>query len=454
MVTDKRKLSNKDILNTATLIPLKSKVKMEDKETPLNSFNIFDRKVVEEFESNPDGSKYSMALFHFFDNGTIKDINLPKEMDKDTAQNMIDLINNVITKLFRNKTEDDNNGIKIRTRTDKKKKSLIEYEPPKEFVDKYSNTRFRGSRITKTVERDLEDDKLTEIRANTNLILETQKEEEDYIDFGLQNFFFDSSSKISAMKSENNKIEDAELVIKLASKFNFMDSEELIKSILEKETEEQNRKAEEAKEDAPITEQQLRQLKWEGSFGWDWVIASTNILGQTISITYSISLKDGKVKNSLTLKVGSLNIPLGNTGGVSSDKKGGKQDGGEKEIARVPVITGVTIGLKLGGSLGFDVTFTNNIFTISLNGKVYAKAELTIGIDDIASIKAGVTGDLINLTFSCSIKKSGNYYYKNGISLTAKAGAISVYAKGEFLWFEVFNFSKQLWDGWSKTITW
>ena len=454
MVTDKEQLPNKVILNTAALIPLKSKVKMENKEADLSAFNIFDEKTVKEFEENPDGSKYTMALIHFYENGTIKDINLPKEMDKDSAQNMVDLINNVITKLYRNKTEDDINGIQIKTKTDRKKKSLIEYEPPKEFEDKHTKTHFKGSRITKTVERDIEDDQLTEIRANTNLVLETQKEEKDYIDFGLKNFHFDSSSKISAIRTEKNKIEYVELVKRLISKLHLMESEELIQSIVDKETEEQNKKAEEAKEDAPITEQELRKLKWEGSFGWDWVIASTNILGQSISITYSISLKDGKVKNSLTLTIGRLNIPLGNKDGVSSDKKGGKQEGGEKEIATIPIVLGVKLGVKLGGSLGFDVTYANSIFTIKLNGRVYAKAEVTIGIDNIADIKAGVTGDLINLTFSCSIKKSGNYYYKDSISLTASAGAISVYAKGTLVWIEVFNISEKLWDGWSKTIYW
>lgn len=454
MVTDKEQLPNKVILNTAALIPLKSKVKMENKEADLSAFNIFDEKTVKEFEENPDGSKYTMALIHFYENGTIKDINLPKEMDKDSAQNMVDLINNVITKLYRNKTEDDINGIQIKTKTDRKKKSLIEYEPPKEFEDKRTKTHFKGSRITKTVERDLEDDQLTEIRANTNLVLETQKEEEDYIDFGLQNFHFDSSSKISAIRTEKNKIEYADLVKRLMSKFNFVESEELIQSIIDKEIEEQDKLVEESEEDAPMNEYELRKLGWTGSFGWDWKIASTNILGQTITVTYSISLKSGKVKNTITLSLGSLTIPLGNTGGVSSDKTGGKQNGGEKQIATIPIVAGVTLGVKLGGSLGFDITFKNNIFSISLNGKVYAKAEVTIGIEYIANIKAGVTGDLISVTFTCSIKKSGSSYSKSSISLKANAGAISVYAKGTLVCFEIFNISKKLWDGWTKTITW
>ena len=68
---------------------------------------------------------------------------------------MVDLINNVIPKLTRNKTEDDNNGIKIKTIKSRKKQSLREYENPKEFTDKYTNTTFKGSKITKEVEREI-----------------------------------------------------------------------------------------------------------------------------------------------------------------------------------------------------------------------------------------------------------------------------------------------------------
>ena len=84
------------------------------------------------------------------------------------------------------------------------------------------------------------------------------------------------------------------------SKFNFVESEELIQSIIDKEIEEQDKLVEESEEDAPMNEYELRKLGWTGSFGWDWKIASTNILGQTITVTYSISLKSGKVKNTIT----------------------------------------------------------------------------------------------------------------------------------------------------------
>ena len=193
MVTNKEKS-----LNTAYLVVLKSKTEMKEKEASLNSFDIFDEKTVKEFEENPDSSKYPMSLFHYYENGTIKDIDLPEEMGKEDAQNMIDLINNVVPNLIRNKTDDDNNGVIIQTKNDNEKQYLTENEIPKEFTDKYTNSTFKGSIITKEIERDIQNETINEIRANTSLFLETQEEEENknYIDFGLKNFFYNSSSTI------------------------------------------------------------------------------------------------------------------------------------------------------------------------------------------------------------------------------------------------------------------
>lgn len=83
IVTDKKSLENNDTLNIAALVILDSKIKIEDKEAPLYSFNIFEEKIVQEFEEEPNGTKNPMAIFHFYKNGTKKDILLPEEMDKD-----------------------------------------------------------------------------------------------------------------------------------------------------------------------------------------------------------------------------------------------------------------------------------------------------------------------------------------------------------------------------------
>lgn len=148
MLTDKERLPEDDFLYTAYIVLLQSNVEMEGQQTPLNSFDIFDEKVIKEFEQNPNGGKYPMAVFRFYQSGALKDINVPTDMDKTDAQNIIDLINDVIPKLRRNQKEDNEEGLEVRTRTEKKKKTYVEYQPPKEYVDKYTKAHFKGSKIT------------------------------------------------------------------------------------------------------------------------------------------------------------------------------------------------------------------------------------------------------------------------------------------------------------------
>ena len=458
MITDKEELPNKVILNTATLVVLNSNIELEGQQSPLNSFNIFDEKVVEEFKKNPTGEKYPMAVFHFYENGTIKDVNFPKEMDKENIESIYELIDNVMPKLVRNRTEDKENGIEIKTRTDKKKKTLIingRNQRIGDHVIEHLNVT-KAPRSCYTVERDIEDDKITEIRAKTNLYFETQKEENDYIDFGIKDFYYDTSSVIVATENKENKVDDANLVKDLVSKLDFVETGKLLNSILDKEEEELKKKAKEAEEELPISENQLRNLGWSGSFGWDWTIANSNILGQTVKVVYSISLSGGKVKNSLSLNFNSFSVPLGNTDGASSDTSK-KANSNEKEVGQIPLgSVAVTLSVKVGGSLDFDVKFKNNVFTIKLGGSVYAKAGVIFGWDKVASIEVGVKGTLISASFSTSIQKNSNgSYSKKSISLTASAGAVSVYAKGTLLTLTLFNKSYEVWKGWPVvTKTW
>ena len=64
------------------MIILDSSGKIGENSTKLNSFNIFDELIVNEFELNPNGSQYPMGKFSFFKNGTISEIELPNDMDK------------------------------------------------------------------------------------------------------------------------------------------------------------------------------------------------------------------------------------------------------------------------------------------------------------------------------------------------------------------------------------
>ena len=139
--------------------------------------------------SNPDGTKYPFALFKFYENGTIDDIKLPANMDAYYTQSIIELIENVVPKLTRNRTEDISNGLDIKTKKDKKKKTLVESQSPKEIPN------FKGSKFVKSIERDIENNQLIKIRTDSNINLET-KLEKDQSYFGLKDFNYEQKFNI------------------------------------------------------------------------------------------------------------------------------------------------------------------------------------------------------------------------------------------------------------------
>ena len=474
-------LTNKnDSLNTANIVLLKSKTRMKDKEASLNSFDIFDETVVKEFEENPDGSKYPIAEFHFFDNGTIYDINLPEEMTKEEAQNMVDLINNVIPKLTRNKTEDENNGIKIRKTKSRKKQSLTEYENPKEFIDKYTNTTFKGSKITKEVEREIENETISEINTNTNLYLETQEEKDNknYFDFGFKNFYYNSSSKIILRQIQKEQKDIINLVKRLTSKLTLMESEQLIQAKISKEIEEQQKNLNQSQIqnetvldtttiNENITEEKNLRIRnldsgdsgdnRESFFGFHWDVIKTNILGQDTSVGYYVELSGGKITNGLFLKFGWSTYKVGNLYGLTKNKKKGSERQDDIPLAKIPLgCLPVKLSIKVGSSLDFGVNLGLDNIKVELSGSLFMKAAVEFGIDNFASIEAGIRGDFIKVSFSTSFKRKWDWtYYKDKISLKATTGNVKAYAtakvwiwtvfSGEFEVFKVFQIAEINW---------
>ena len=116
MQTDRKELRNNDFLNNATLVILEANAIIRNETRNITSFNIFDESIIEEFKSSPNGTKYPMSLFSFYENGTLANILLPNDIDNYNANLIIELIEDVIPKLSRNKTEDANNGIKFESK--------------------------------------------------------------------------------------------------------------------------------------------------------------------------------------------------------------------------------------------------------------------------------------------------------------------------------------------------
>ena len=197
---DRTQLKDNDYLNKASLVILNSTMTSNEGEQELPSFDIYDKKKVGEFESFPDGSKFPISSFSFYENGTIVDIKFPEFTDEYNGQILKELVEKVIPKLSRNRTEDNANGLNIKTRTDRKKKTLIEEEKPQQYLS------FKGSKFSRTVQRDFEDDKLTDIKSKSDIVLVSTPEEDEKV-FGVKEFYFRSESNIMLKEIKEGLIE-------------------------------------------------------------------------------------------------------------------------------------------------------------------------------------------------------------------------------------------------------
>ena len=183
---DRTHLKENDYLNTASLVIMKSKMATKDEEYELPSFDIRDESKIKELELNPKGS-HQVAYFSFYENWTISDIKFPDLADQYNVQTLKELVEKVIPKLSRNRTEDNANGLNIKTRTDRKKKTLIEEENPKQYY------KFKGSKFSKSVEKDFEDDILIDIKTKSDIHLQSNPEEDKQI-LGATYFYFRTES--------------------------------------------------------------------------------------------------------------------------------------------------------------------------------------------------------------------------------------------------------------------
>ena len=474
ILTDRNKIKSThkrrkvDFINNATLVILDSKVKIENEETELNSFNIFDNNKVSEFESNPNGTKYPMAKFSYFENGTLIETELPDDMDKYNAQVILELIDNVIPKLSRSRKHDKKHGLRVRTNRTKKGYVLTEDQATQEYSDKFTKKKFKGSKYKKKVIRDIEDEKLKKIKTSTNLVLETQKEGEQTFDFGLKNFTFNVSSEIVSTKIEEKK-DEVQLINKLSQKLKFIKSDDLMESLVKKEQEEENNAEQEEisnevkdEENAtPIAlesdsnSKQLRKLAtWEGSFSYSWTLASSNILGKTVTLKYEIKLSGGSLTNTVSVSCGSVSFSLGNTG-TKSDKKQPSKGTGDKTLFTVPfpgTPVPVKFKFKLNGSIGYSVGYAikTKTFSVTLTGTLSAKAELAAGVEKVAEISVGAKGTILSISTTSSITKKTKYTASNTVKVSG--GEISCYVSGKLLNNEVFSVTKKFIKGWSKTL--
>jgi len=320
----------------------------------------------------------------------------------------------------------------------KKQKTFSKYDPPKEFYDKYSKSTFKGSKISKLVETDVEDDKISEIRSNTNLHLETQKDGEEQQGFGIDDLLVNVDTKIVSTKTETEKLDDIKLVERMVSKLTFVDSEELMNSL------HKTNDIEIDDEETP-----MRNLATTTYFEWP-LFENLSFLGTKASAYYIIDLKNSKVVNKIKIKAGSFTATVGNENGMSQSKADEKKDTrGDLLLGTFPIAAyEIRIDIKLSMGLTAGVSLPYKKIKVTLGGSVDLKAELVVGT--LIQFKAGVKGKIIGATFTCGFNLSPISFSRSDSKITINSGTITGYLSGEIKGTgkKLINEELQIWKGW------
>ena len=425
--TDRKELENNDFLSTATLVISDEKAKTENEVKEGIAFNPFDENIISEVKSNPDGSKYPIAIFSFYENGTIADIKMPNNMNSANTYTILELIESVVPKLSRNRTEDISNGLNIETKKDKSRKTLVEVQSPREIPE------FKGSIFTKSFERDIDEGRLTKITTQSNLKIEDDEEDMDEI-YGLKDFSYEEKSEIIST-SINEEKENTEKIKNLIQYFSFIDSKDLLKSFEEKEKEKKEYVVYEYEENLNSPESKLRKLDFS-QFNADKTITlkSFKVLKVKIEFKVQIGVSNGKAFSKLIVITNLGNISFGKDGIQAVFSK--TFSTGDLTIFkfRFPPFPVISVSLKGGASLTIKVnidTAGEGKLNISISGNIYAKCEISASIL-LASASAGVKGTILSASVGAKINKEKKLTFYGSLT----AAQVSVYVKWRVLWIK------------------
>ena len=432
----------KDKINTAILVLLSSTAIAEDKIQELPHLNMFDEEQIKELEANPDGTKYPMAVFKFTDEGKIEEIKLPYDMDQYNAESIIDLINKTTPKLLRNKKEDMSKGLEITSKKVNNKRIIVQNEAPKQLEN------FKGSRYSRYVKTEIENDQITNIESNDNLHMKSKPEPEPEgktIIFGPKDFSYDIKSQITSNEVKYNEKENVELVKKLAAKFVLIDSEELLQIIAESKKEKNEKKE--------IVEEKGNKLVrklFEVSAKVSYTLAKFNVLGTDVLIKYEAGIS---AYNKVVIETALANFEFGNQGCTAKIEK--KIETPQYIIFWVNLpfpfffisihgyvqgSASIYFGLKAGS--GADAQYY-----AGLEGSLKLGAEVKAGFDAIASLSAFAEGTIIEAEGKLVLSNKG-VEQDSGFRITI--GKLVVGIRGVlFWWIRGTLWQATIFDGWT-----
>ena len=451
---DKTQLKDNDYLNKASLVILNSTMTSNEGEQELPSFDIYDKKKVGEFESFPDGSKFPISSFSFYENGTIVDIKFPEFTDEYNGQILKELVEKVIPKLSRNRTEDNANGLNIKTRTDRKKKTLIEEEKPQQYLS------FKGSKFSRTVQRDFEDDKLTDIKSKSDIVLVSTPEEDEKV-FGVKEFYFQSESNIILKEIKEGLIELGNILRRFNINFDLINNHDLLEiedpnlgqqsqintyGLIKQAKRRKGDQGGDGEGDEDEDEDDgERRLGYSISADQTFNIGKYNVLGQTVTVKYHVAVKNGKPINEIIIdsKLGTTTI--GNTG-VSLKGSWSKTITIFKFA--FPAFPLVSINAKAKGTISWAVSVTSGSgssvkLSASLGGTISLGCEVKAGWDAIVSFSGGVEGVIVSATGSATIENK-----KVTKNFSISGGKIVVYLDRDVFGKKKRVAEKTLFNGW------
>ena len=349
-------------------------------------------------------------------------------MNKYNAHTIIELIEDVIPKLTRNRTEDISNGLEIKNKKGKKNNTLVESHSPREIEE------FRDSKFSKSVERVIENEKLTSIQSNASISLQTKLREGE-IPFGFQSFDYDQKSKIISTLTKDEK-DKAELIQKLSKQFTFINSKDLIESFSKKKEEDEEYVIK------VLNEKEVSKLRKLAPTGDATVsLANLNIAGRQVSLQAKFGASGGTGFAYIRLECGGSAFELG-TGGVSGSRSWtGKVTLFSFPFGPVPL---VTLNLRVGGDVGvsFSVDFQGT-GQLSLSAGLKAYGDATAGDPSIIGLQGGIAGTFLSGTLSAAIT--------NGVasrSCSFTAGQLSAFVEGSIAGHK-FSANRNIFDGWS-----
>lgn len=309
------------------------------------------------------------------------------------------------------------NGLDIKTKAAKNKRTIVQTEAPKQFEH------FRGSKYSRVVKTEIEDEQITSIKSNSNIHLQSQPEEGQIV-FGPKDFTYDIQSEISSNEVKYEEKEYVELVTHIASKFTLINSKDLLEKFEPKKE----------GEEIPVNqEKSLRNLaNFPISASKPFNIASFDVLGQTVTIKYLVCISSNQAYNKLVITSGLGTFEFGNKGCSGTIKDSYNYN---KHIFTfvVPYTLGiVSVGCYAKGGLNWELGFqsgygTSSKYYASISGNLKLGAEIKAGWDVIASLSAFAEGTVFEAKGSVILS---NRSVANGSGFSLKMGKLLAGIRG------------------------